>query len=253
MRKLFVLILGGSLAFVNQSCQKSNMKDSLPTETTTTLNSGVSAKSAGSCYSGTYVDTWHYATPQLYIFHDNQYARYDVLSNTFQGVNGISNGYPGVPFTNFDATYVDTWHYATPQLYIFKGNQYARYDIQTNTYQGLNSITNGYPGVPFSTIDAAYVDTWHYATPQLYLFSGNQYARYDILTNTFKGVNSITNGYPGVPFSSFDATYVDTWHYPTPQLYIFNGSQYARYDILTNTFKGVNSNANGYPGVPFCQ
>ncbi|MCW3464980.1 hypothetical protein [Chitinophaga nivalis] len=253
MKKLLLLILAGSLTFVHQSCQKSNLTDQPIEATTNTVSAKVSTKAAGACFSAPYVDTWHYPTPQLYITHGNQYARYDVLTNTYKGVNSLAAGYAGVPFSSFDAAYVDTWHYATPQLYIFSGNQYARYDIQTNTFKGVNTIAAGYAGVPFSSIDAAYVDTWHYPTPQLYLFSGTQYARYDILTNTFKGVNSISAGYAGVPFSTFDGTYVDTWHYPTPQLYIFRGNSYARYDILTNTFKGVNSTANGYAGIPFCQ
>ena len=74
------------------------MKDPLSTETATTLKLGVSTKAAGSCCGATYADMWHYVTQQLYIFHDNQYARYDVLTNTYQSVNGVSNGYPGVPF-----------------------------------------------------------------------------------------------------------------------------------------------------------
>jgi hypothetical protein len=100
---------------------------------------------------------------------------------------------------------------------------YARIDLTTNEFKGTNSIANGYPGVPFTTIDAAYVDQWHYNnTPQLYLFSGTQYARIDLTTNEFKGTNSIANGYPGVPFTTIDAAYVDQWHYNnTPQLYLF--------------------------------
>jgi hypothetical protein len=100
--------------------------------------------------------------------------------------------------------------------------------------------------------DACYIDTWFYTSPQLYIFSGSQYARYDVKANRFEGANSIANGYPGVPFSKFDACYIDTWSYATPQLYIFSGSQYARYDVKANRFEGVNSIAKGYTGVPFC-
>ena len=161
-----------------------------------------------------------------------------------QGLRSITQG-------RFNGTYVDIWNYSTPQLYIFKDTLYARYDVLTNTFMGTNSIAAGYAGVPFATIDAAYVDTWSYSTPQLYLFSGTQYARYDILTNTFMGTNTIAAGYAGVPFSTIDATYVDTWHYSTPQLYLFSGDDYARYDILSNTFQGTNLISNGYSGVPF--
>lgn len=197
----------------------------------------------------TYVDTWHYATPQLYMIGGSSYARWDVKSNTYEGANDLSSGYPGVPFDSFDTTYVDTWSYSTPQLYIFHGDSYARYDIRSNQFMGVNTIAAGYPGVPFPEFDATYVDTWSYPTPQLYIFHGDSYARYDIKANQFMGVNTIAAGYPGVPFSEFGATYVDTWSYATPQLYIFRGGRYARYDIKANRFMGVNSITADYPGV----
>lgn len=57
---------------------------------------------------------------------------------------------------------VDDVEFGMPQLYLFSGSEYARYDILQNKYEGKASISQGYAGVPFSTIDAAYVDTWHY-------------------------------------------------------------------------------------------
>jgi hypothetical protein len=253
MKKKCSPIFLASLFLLVFSCKKSDI--TVPVKETTMETpkppGGVFRSITQGRFNATYVDIWHYSTPQLYIFNNSQYARYDVLTNTFMGTNSIARGYAGVPFAAIDAAYIDTWHYSTPQLYLFSGNQYARYDILTNTFMGTNSIASGYAGVPFATIDAAYVDTWHYSTPQLYLFNGTSYARYDILTNTFMGTNSIANGYAGVPFATIDATYVDTWHYSTPQLYLFSGDNYARYDILTNTFMGTNLISNGYAGVPF--
>jgi hypothetical protein len=254
MKKNLSILFLGSLLLLTFSCKKSSIIDSPVKETAVeapkSKTQGLRSITQGR-FNGTYVDIWNYSTPQLYIFNGSQYARYDVLTNTFMGTNSITAGYAGVPFATIDAAYVDTWHYSTPQLYLFSGTQYARYDILTNTFMGTNSITAGYAGVPFATIDAAYVDTWNYSTPQLYLFNGTQYARYDILTNTFMGTNSIAAGYAGVPFATIDAAYVDTWHYSTPQLYLFSGDDYARYDILFNTFQGTNLISNGYSGVPF--
>lgn len=256
MKKNFVSFLLGSLLLCMFSCKKSDISTSVKKGETGSSVSKPSTQGNRSItqgrFNGTYIDYWHYGgTPQLYIFHNNQYARYDVITNTFMGTNTIAAGFAGVPFASIDAAYVDLWNYATPQLYLFSGTSYARYDILTNTYMGTNSIAAGYAGVPFSTIDAAYVDTVSYSTPQLYLFNGTQYARYDILTNTYMGSNSIAAGYAGVPFSTIDAAYIDHWHYSTPQLYLFNGDNYARYDVLTNTYMGSNSISAGYAGVPF--
>ncbi|MCW3462516.1 hypothetical protein [Chitinophaga nivalis] len=253
-RNLVLLILSGSMALLWASCQKNELNHSTEAALSDkTAAVQVSKKGPQSCFSGTYIDTMHYNnTPQLYIFNGNQYTRYDVLANTFNGVTSISN-YPNMPFGSIDASYVDYWHYGgRPQLYMFSGNQYARYDMKNNSFEGTTAITN-FPNMPFTSVDAAYVDTWHYGgRPQLYLFSGNRYARYDILANTFEGTTSITN-FPNMPFTSVDAAYVDTWHYGgRPQLYLFSGGIYARYDIWANTYEGVNTVASGYAGSPFC-
>lgn len=41
--------------------------------------------------------------------------------------------------------------------------------------------------MPFSRIDASYVDIWSYGSPQLYFFSGDWYGHYDIGGNQFMG------------------------------------------------------------------
>gem|GEM_PF-5046274 len=243
-----MLMLGASMALLSQSCSKGNDKPETPGNKPTTLLPD------SACYRATYTDVWHYTTPQLYIFHGNQYARVDLLTHTYKGLNPISAGYPGVPFTSFDAVYANIWiDPMAPKLIIFSGKQVARYDIKSNTYLGLDSISHAYPGVTFTSIDAAYVDTVTYSTPQLYLFSGTQYARVDIPTNAFKGITDIASHYPGVPFSTFSATYVSTWFSTTNKLIIFSGTQHATYDIKANRFEGVTSNSADYPGVPFCQ
>ncbi|MFY0255070.1 hypothetical protein ACDQ55_14065 [Chitinophaga sp. 30R24] len=253
-RPLITFVISGVMLTSVLSCEKTGLTTHVDTHSPNQQTSDeVRPNLAGGHFNATYIDTIHYATPQLYIFNGIQYARYDVLTNTYKGINTIANGYPGVPFTSFDASYVDIWHYGnTAQLYIFSGDQYARYDMTTNQYKGVNSIADGYPGVPFTSIDASYVDVYGYpGHPKLYLFSNSQYARYDILTNTYEGVASINN-YPGMPFTRIDAAYIDKYHYNgQPQLYIFSGNQYARWDVLTNTYQGTNTTANGYPGVPF--
>ncbi|NML40361.1 hypothetical protein HHL17_24400 [Chitinophaga sp. G-6-1-13] len=255
MRRLFVLFLGGTMTLLNQSCQK-NALDKAETSPTETATVKAVVNAAGACLSAPFVDTWQTGSPIMYVTHGTSYVKYDLISLASMGSNQLSYGFPGIPFTTFDASFVDTWQNpGSPQLYVFSGNQYARYDLKTNAYMGVNTIVNGFPGVPFTSIDAAFVDTWQIpGSPQLYIFSGTQYALYDLKTNTYKGSNSIVSGFAGVPFTTFDAVYVDTWQIPgSPQLYIFKGNQYARYDLKTNTYKGMNSTAAGFPGLPICQ
>ncbi|MBC9909007.1 hypothetical protein [Chitinophaga varians] len=255
MKRLFVLFLGGTMALLNQSCQKNNLdKPETPPAGTSNVKAVVNA--AGACLSAPFVDTWQTGSPIMYVAHGTSYMKYDLISLSPLGTNQLSYGFPGIPFSTFDASFVDTWQVpGSPLLYVFSGSQYARYDLKSSTYQGVNSIAYGFPGIPFSSIDAAFVDTWQIpGSPQLYVFSGTQYALYDLKTNTYKGVNNIVNGFAGVPFATFDAVYVDTWQIPGyPQLYIFKGNQYARYDLKTSTYKGMNSTAVGFPGLPICQ
>ena len=200
-------------------------------------------------FNAVYVETTNYPSPHLYIFNGAQYAVYDLKANQYKGANGLAKGYKGIPFSEIDATYVDTWSYPTPQQYIFSGSQYVRYDIKSGAFSGVVSIQNGYKGLPFGKIDAVYVETTNYPTPHLYFYSGSQYAVYDLKANKYKGVNSLTKGYAGIPFSKIDATYVDTWSYPSPQQYIFSGTKYVRYDLKSGAFSGVNSIQNEFKGT----
>ena len=192
-----------------------------------------------------YVDMWHYQTPQLYLFKDTHYERYDLFASMSIGLNKITKGYPGITFETIDAAYVDARNSESPQLYLFSGVRYCRYDIRANKMVGVNTIKNGYPGLPFKTIDAAYVDSRNLGKPKLYLFSGSRYARYDILNDRYKGSNDIAKGYPGVTFKFIDAAYVDVSKPEGPQLYLFSGSNYARYDICTDKIIEINTNSKG--------
>ena len=189
-----------------------------------------------------YVDVRHYQTPQLYLFKDTHYERYDLFASMSIGLNKITKGYPGIAFETIDAAYVDARNSESPQLYLFSGVRYCRYDIRANKMVGVNTIKNGYPGLPFKTIDAAYVDSRNLGKPKLYLFSGSRYARYDILNDRYEGSNDIAKGYPGVTFKFIDAAYVDVSKPEGPQLYLFSGSNYARYDIRTDRIIEINTN-----------
>ncbi|SHK74963.1 hypothetical protein SAMN05444266_10117 [Chitinophaga jiangningensis] len=260
MKKLLVLVFAASMALLHQSCEKSMQNDPLAANNTL-LNDSTGTNPPildTACLNpdATYVDTWHYATPQLYIFKGTNYGRYDLTTHTYAGLNTIADGYKNVPFSTFDAVFVDVWSDSVPKLMIFSGNKVAKFDILNNIYEGVDSISSRYPGLPFTSVDALFVDTvttYYNKQPQLYIFSGTQYARIDMNTNTYKGLNSNALGFENAPFYTYRAMYVDRWSFGSPQLVMFNGTQNARLTYPYYNFVSSSSNTLTYPGVPFCQ
>jgi hypothetical protein len=140
-----------------------------------------------------------------------------------------------------------------PQLYFVAGSLLVRYNVAARRFAQTVPIGTVLHDIPFSRIDAAYIDRWHYdGAPQLYLFSGTHYARYDLCAEQYEGTAAIDDGFHGLPFHTIDAAYVDEWHYGlTPQLYVFSGDKYARWDILKNSYEDSASIQAGYRGWHF--
>ena len=192
-------------------------------------------------FDACFVDWWTHSAPKLHIFKGTKYSVFDKNAGTFEKDIEIANGYPGLPFKTIDACYVDTISYPTPQLYIFSGTKYARWDLKENKFKGVNDIARGYPGVPFLSFDACYIDYWSYSSPQVYIFSGKKYARFDTKTGKCEGINDVSKGFPSVPYQVFDDILLDNWTYPNPKIYIFNGIDYYMYDLKTNTRERIQS------------
>ena len=128
------------------------------------------------------------------------------------------------------------------KLFFFQGTHFVRYDVDTQQVdQGPTRIAEGWPGVPFESIDAVLSVN----SESIYLFSGDKYVRYN-------GVkNRMDEGYPasvherwiGVTFDRIDAA-LYAGH---GKCYFFSGTRYIRYDIVNYCAdpgypKHINSN-----------
>jgi hypothetical protein len=88
-------------------------------------------------------------------------------------------------------------------------------------------ITEGWPGVTFNRIDAA----MNVSSDSIYFFLGNQYVRFNMLTN------SVDDGYPqptnerwvGLSFDRIDAAV----YWGNAKVFFFRGNQHVRYDLVT--------------------
>ncbi len=131
---------------------------------------------------------------KVYFFENTQYMRYDIkLGKIDEGYpaeispRGFSKNWPA-GWTSVDAAV----NLGNGNIYFFRGNQYARYDIEEGR------IAQGYPAkispsgfsknwpAGWTNVDAAV----NLDNGSIYFFRGNQYARYDIEEGR------IAQGYP---------------------------------------------------------
>jgi hypothetical protein len=175
----------------------------------------VAADRADSGYPATISATWHnwpaswtdgidagldWGNGKAYFFRGAQYVRYDIATDQ------VDAGYPAsiagnwgnwpASWTSVDA--VVRWN--SSKVYFFRGAQYLRYDIATDTVDAGYpvSITGNWPGLFSSNIDYGFI----HPNGKAYFFKGTLYDRYDITTD------QVDAGYPvpivgnwaGVPF-----------------------------------------------------
>ena len=117
---------------------------------------------------------------KVYFFRGNQYLRYDIKTDRVDDdypkpINQIN--WSGLPWTSgIDAAV----NWGNGKVYIFKGNEYVRFDIKTDKVdpgypKTINQTT--WPGLPWvDGIDAAV----NWGNGKAYIFKGDQYVRYDL-------------------------------------------------------------------------
>ena len=149
-------------------------------------------------------------------------------------------------------------HYTYEINYLFNKNSsaYVRYDLAKDhaTPGSPHAITYGWPGQGmFANIDAACkVGS---SNSDVYLFSGSQYIRYDMVLNRIVPGNNypanIIGSFNGNGmFSSVDAAFSKG----DDRIYLFKGNQYITYDMGLDQIASGNypANINGW-GIPFAE
>jgi hypothetical protein len=174
----------------------------------------------------------------VYFLRGSKYTCYDIDHAKTHKPKKISLLWPelseGLGFDQVDAALEGTHTQSfvgealNRKLYFFKGNQYIRFDIASNTVdQGYpKRIAEGWPGVTFEHIDAAL----NAGPDSIYFFMGKQYIRY----NPKK--NQADLGYPqfikarwaGLTFDRIDAAIA----WGNGKAYFFRGDEHIRYDMV---------------------
>ena len=148
---------------------------------------------------------------KVYFFCGDNYTRFDINSNvTDPGYpKRISVGWPGVTYRSIDAATMRPDKGTNGKIYFFNGDEYVRFDLKSNRVDpGYPAkITRGWPGIGFSSIDAAVFRSDKGPKGKIYFFKGNKYTRFDLATSrTDSGYPArITRGWPGVFPSGLNA------------------------------------------------
>lgn len=106
-----------------------------------------------------------------------------------------------------------------------------------------SSIASGWYGLPFSKVDAAL----DYPGDRCYIFSGNQYVRWNHTGENNLNPKPIKDNWKGVTFNKIDAAFY--WK-ANNKVYFFSGTEYIRYDVSTEKAdegypKNISSNWGG--------
>lgn len=194
----------------------------------------------------------NYMRHKAYIFFGSQYVKWDLDTDTFDsGPERISSRFD-FAFSHVDAVMacgnVGPRHMHN-KAYIFFGDQYIKWDLETNAiYSRPKDIYSNFGG-HFSHVDAVMTvlgncnfktcDTWSMHN-KAYIFSGNQYIKWDLNTDSFwSGPKNIAYEFGG-RFSHVDAVMTTLGNvspsYMRNKAYIFFGSKYITWDLNTDTY-----------------
>ncbi len=123
---------------------------------------------------------------RVYFFKGDHYLRYDSADGkeTTYTPLPIATHWPGLPKSWASGINAGV-NWGDGKVYFFKGNQYLRYDIKTDTVdpgypRPIAGNWGGFPPSWSSGIDAA----MNWGNGIVYFFKGDQYVRYDIKTGT---------------------------------------------------------------------
>ncbi|WP_432141528.1 hemopexin repeat-containing protein [Streptomyces sp. bgisy084] len=199
-------------------------------------------------------------TKQVWFFSGDQYARYDTENEQITiGPKSISEGWPGLRpdfTTDLDAAVTRG---SDNEVWLFKRNRCIKYDRDNNTIlAGPNAITEGWSGLA-GTRFAKHIDSAveKSGTNDVWLFSGNQYVRYNTSTNQIaSGPRSIHDGWPGLQNTPF--THGIDAAVPTNaanEVWFFSGDQYVHYNTETDRIlygiKSIGERWQGLKGTPY--
>lgn len=131
---------------------------------------------------------------KLYLFRGGAYVRYDLASDRVDDgyPTQIATEWPALAHVGFGSDLDAAINWGNGKAYFFKGRQYVRYDIATDTVdEGFPiDIAVGWPGFANAGFVDALSGAVNWGDGKAFFFRGGQYLRFDIANN------SVDDGYP---------------------------------------------------------
>lgn len=171
---------------------------------------------------------------EVYFIRGGTYSVYNVDSEESRRPQPIESKWPqlkAMGFDRIDAALSGRFmgqkdeNNMTDKVFLFRGHWYVTLDTETGEFSEAKEIAEGWPGVPFERVDAAL----HFDDDYAYLFSGQQYVRFNIAQNRVEAgyPQLISERWEGLHFDKIDAAV----YWGNGKIYFFRDDQHIRYDI----------------------
>ncbi|MCT4586902.1 MAG: T9SS type A sorting domain-containing protein [Carboxylicivirga sp.] len=153
------------------------------------------SKGSGGFDAACYVPNGGY---DVYYFAGDEYARVDENTGILEGYSSISNGWPGLANTYFQSDIDAACFSGTTErkVYLFKGDRYVSYSLETETILSNHTIAAGWPGLtdPYwqSDIESACYSGYERS---IYFFKGDRYVRYNVANETIESQGTVQKGW----------------------------------------------------------
>ncbi len=171
----------------------------------------------------------------------------------------LASSGPGFPNGVGNGANAALWSEPNQKVYIFKGDEYYRFDPGNNWNMDADypkPIEDNWPGFPDDFANGVDAALWSDTNNKIYFFKESQYIRVDP-ANGWK-VDSgypkpITGNWPGVPGNFANGINAALWSDTNKKIYFFKDSQYIRIDPANswNMDSGYPKPiAGNWPGFP---
>jgi hypothetical protein len=192
---------------------------------------------------------------------DSEYGRFFRADNgncrLCAGSISMDSGYPrpiAGNWQNLPASFtsgIDAafWRQDNKRVYFFKGSEYVRLKDTTMDAEYPKQISSRWtiPASFQTGIDAA---MWRKSNNKIYMFKGSQYIRLTGTTVDSGYPNSIANHWHGLPSSFHQDIDAVVWREMNDKIYMFKGSQYARFTGSTMDSGYPRSIVSGWRELP---
>ncbi|GHG62155.1 hemopexin repeat-containing protein [Streptomyces griseocarneus] len=202
-------------------------------------------------------------TRGLFLFRDSEVLYYHLDNDTITGPNPIAQHMPGLANTPFahGVSVALTVPGSTDQLWLFRGDDYVRYNIQTHTIEvGPKRVHEGWASLRRKTfvdgVSAVLPCTGGVTPTEVWMFHDDLYLRFHLANNTVtKEAATVASGWPHLDTNGFadrvDATIPRPEEVGQPAAaWFFHDDQYLRYDLENSRVDvGPRPIADGWTGL----